>query len=234
MTIDVISEFYKGGRLLMPYIFIRTIGIFPTLLLSEILAQFNYAIKNKASDYLGFIFDLVRTCKVLNVDKNFLIEQLEYLKNLEFIEAHVIQLTDSLYIRVNNDKIILFKKEEERKNFSNNWDDGLLASVNPIHKKINFSESTLRIKHCFDTNSKNSKNIPILYYFLIENILTEYEQLRGDIFERFTDFDEFLYKYASRDDSNDAIIDFYFDLEKICRRDAEQQNTQIDEIPPDF
>ena len=234
MALDVISEFYKGGRLILPYIFVRKIGIIPTLILSEILAQFNYANKNKVDNYLGFIFDFVRTCKVLNIDKNLLFEQLQYLENLKFIEIYNILLPDSFYIRVYEDSIISFKKEEETKNFSNNWDDGLLASVNPIHKKVNFSESTIRIKHCFDINSRNPKTIPILYYLLLENLIKDYEQLYGDIFERYSDFDDFLYKYVSRDDSKDALYDFYWELKTLYINEKQRQNALTDEIPPDF
>ena len=142
MTASVYSDFCKGAKILVPYIFLQEIGFTASIMLSEILAEYNYARNHKVDDYLGFIFDVQRASKVLNINIETIVEQLKYLQELEFIIFYGIGLADSLYIRVNDDNILNFKKEHEAKNFNNNWDVGLLASVNPTHKADKFSEYT--------------------------------------------------------------------------------------------
>ncbi|MBQ8459873.1 hypothetical protein IJ541_07210 [bacterium] len=233
MTAKVYSEFCKGARILVPYIFLQEIGFTASIILSEILAEYNYASNNKVDDYLGFIFDVERASKVLNIAVETIVEQLEYLHELKFIIFDSIGLADSLYIRVYDDNILNFKKELEVKNFNNDWDAGLLASVNPIHKKVDFSESTLKIKHYFDTNAKNPKSIPMLEYLLLNYWVKCYENIDGNIFEVFSDMDDFIQQCATKDNSRNGIQEVTNQLEIAYRNLKKQQNELLDEIPPD-
>ena len=199
MTAKVYSEFCKGARILVPYIFLQEIGFTASIILSEILAEYNYASNHKVDDYLGFIFDVERASTVLKIDIEKIIEQLEYLHELKFIEFYDIGLSDSYYIVVNDDDILSFKTEQEEKKFCNNWDAGLLASVNPIHKNVDFSESTLKIKHYFDTNAKNPKSIPMLEYLLLNYWVKCYENIDGNIFEVFSDMDDLIQQCAAKE-----------------------------------
>ena len=234
MTASVYSDFCKGARILVPYIFLQEIGFTASIMLSEILAEYNYARNHKVSNYIGFIFDINRASKVLKIAAETIVEQLNYLEKLDFIEFYNIGLSDSYYVRVNDDNILNLKKEHEAKNFNNNWDVGLLASVNPTHKADKFSESTLKIKHRFDTHAKNSQSIPVLYYFLIDYYVKEYEQLRGNIFDRFSDINDFLQECATKYDCKDGIRKVYYMLQNVYSQTKKEQETFNDEIPPDF
>ena len=233
MTAKVYSEFCKGARILVPYIFLQEIGFTASIILSEILAEYNYASNHKVDDYLGFIFDVQRASKVLKIDIETIVEQLEYLHELKFIEFYDIGLLDSYYIVVNDDDILSFKTEQEAKKFCNNWDDGLLASVNPTHKKVDFSESTLKIKHYFDTYAKNPKSIPMLEYLLLNYWVKSYESIAGNIFEVFSDMDDFIQQCAAKDNSRDGIYEITSNLQSAYRNLKKQQDELFDEIPPD-
>lgn len=232
MTAKVYSEFCKGARILVPYIFLQEIGFTASIILSEILAEYNYASNHKVDDYLGFIFDVERASKVLNIAVETIVEQLEYLHELKFIIFDSIGLADSLYIRVYDDNILNFKKELEVKNFNNDWDAGLLASVNPIHKKVDFSESTLKIKHYFDTNAKNPKSIPMLEYLLLDYWVKCYENIGGNIFEVFSDMDDFIQQCAAKENSRDGIYKITSNLQSAYQK-LKKQDELFDEIPPD-
>ena len=233
MTAKVYSEFCKGARILVPYIFLQEIGFTASIILSEILAEYNYASNHKVDDYLGFIFDVERASTVLKIDIEKIIEQLEYLHELKFIEFYDIGLSDSYYIVVNDDDILSFKTEQEGKKFCNNWDAGLLASVNPIHKNVDFSESTLKIKHYFDTNAKNPKSIPMLEYLLLNYWVKCYENIDGNIFEVFSDMDDLIQQCAAKENSRDGIYKITSNLQSAYQNFKKPQDEFFDEIPPD-
>ena len=84
MTIEVYNYYKQGGFIMAPYTFIGQIGIDATIVLSEIIAEYNFARNKKVSDYLGFILNISRVCKVLNMEKQLLTDQLNYLQELNF------------------------------------------------------------------------------------------------------------------------------------------------------
>lgn len=233
MTAKVFSEFCKGGRLLLPYIFIREIGMDSTIMLSELLAEFNYASKYGFDDNVGFIFDIYRASKVLNADYNGIVSQLNYLQEIGFISIDEIGIEGSYYIQINEDNIISCKTNEERKNFCNSWDDGLLASLNPTHKEVNFSESTLKVKQYFDSKAKSPKSIPMLDYLLLDKLIKDYEQLFGDIFYYINGIEEFLENCTYENDSREGLSKFYNALDATFIKMKKKQESLRDEIPPD-
>ena len=233
MTIEVFSEFCKGGRLLLPYLFVREVGLNTTCVLSELLAEYNFARNNKVDNYLGFIFDVGRASKMLNADYDGIISQLNYLQEIGFIEIEEIGIEDSLYIIINDDKIISLKKEAEKKNFSNNWDDGLLASINPTHKEVDFSESTLEIKQYFNSHSKEPKSIPMLDYLLLNKLIKENEKIFGNIFSYISNMDSFLQKCAAEDNSRKGLDSLYYSLLGFFNNKKKELKPTFDEIPPD-
>ena len=234
MTIELYSVLSKGGFVMTSYTLMKALGTDLAVLTGEITSQFNYACNHKVSDYLGFIFDLDRACKILNWEPEYLIEQMKQLQELGFINIYGIGLPDSRYIRVNEDEIIAFKEKQEMKNFSHNWDDGLLASLNPTHKKYDFSESTLRIRHYFDTHAKNPNAIPMLEYLTLDSFIGYYEKLFGNIFDCIPDIENQLEKYALNDNIRMGFIDFSSFVQDACYAAKKAHKPVVDEIPPDF
>lgn len=233
MTAKVFSEFCKGGRLLLPYSFIRLFGTNTPAALSELLAEYNYAYINKVTYNSGFIFDLNRVCKILNANPEGLILQLNYLQEIGFISIDEIGIEGSYYIQINEDNIISCKTNEERKNFCNSWDEGLLASLNPTHKEVNFSESTLKVKQYFDSKAKSPKSIPMLDYLLLDKLIKDYEQLFGDIFYYINGIEEFLENCTYENDSREGLSKFYNALDTTFIKMKKKQESLRDEIPPD-
>ena len=125
------------------------------------------------------------------------------------------------------------KSMQEGKKFCNNWDAGLLASVNPIHKNVDFSESTLKIKHYFDTNAKNPKSIPMLEYLLLNYWVKCYENIDGNIFEVFSDMDDLIQQCAAKENSKDGIYKITSNLQSAYQNFKKPQDEFFDEIPPD-
>ena len=204
MTINMYKLYKEGGFNMLPHILSKTLGAVTTLVLSETVAQLNYADNNKLNYNSDFLCDLNRMANLLGLSEDELWEQLEKLENLKFIKVFNANIEDTSYIRVYQDNIINFKKEQEEKLHFGSWDDGLKRSQNPIHKTANFSDSTNFIKNFLDERLKDPESIPLAAYSYFNDVLNCFENKYGDI-RKFPDLLEILTNYVLDTQKNTSI-----------------------------
>ena len=195
MTINMYKLYKEGGFNMLPHILSKTLGAVTTLVLSETVAQLNYADNNKLNYNSDFLCDLNRMANLLGLSEDELWEQLEKLENLKFIKVFNANIEDTSYIRVYQDNIINFKKEQEEKLHFGSWDDGLKRSQNPIHKATNFSDSTNFIKNFLDERLKDPEAIPLIAYCYLDAVLIDFENEYGDI-KKLSDLLQALTNYV--------------------------------------
>ena len=164
-------------------------------ILSRFITELNYAQKNKLNYGSDFLCDLDKMANLLGLSKEDFQRHLEKLENLKFIKVFNSNIEDTSYIRVYQDNIIAFKKEQEDKLHFGSWDDGLKRSQNPIHKATNFSDSTNFIKNFLDERLKDPEAIPLIAYCYLDAVLIDFENEYGDI-KKLSDLLQALTNYV--------------------------------------
>lgn len=204
MSNSLYKEYSEGGYIMLPYILLKVLDAITITILSRFITELNYAQKNKLNFYDDFLCDLNKMANLLGLSKEEFQEHLKELKDLKFIEVFNSHIEDASYIRVYQDNIINFKKEQEEKLHYGSWDDGLKRSQNPIHKTANFSDSTNFIKNFLDERLKEPESIPLIMYCYLNAILIDFENQYGDI-RKFPDLLEILTNYVLDTQKNTSI-----------------------------
>lgn len=182
MALQIYSKLKEKGFIMTPYSAIRTLPENEAIVLMELLAELNHARNIDLNYGDDFLCDINRLSAILNIEWNLLLEILKGLQELGFIAIFDPNIEDTIYIRVKQDNIINYIETNDGNNFMN-WNDGLIISLNPINKGINFNQSTLRIKDYLDSYLQIPEAIPLIYYSYLNCVIEDYEKVFGDFFE---------------------------------------------------
>lgn len=168
-----LKEINCGGLLMLPYIMIRELGVPATATLSQIISEYNYAIKNNFSVEGSYLTDEKRMADYLGITKYELKQILDLLQSYELISWYESEIEDTLQIFVWSKNIKQFKfKLDEKYNYIK-WDTGLKQAQNPIHKANEFEESTLALKEHMERYYIT--DIPIVIYQRCNDFILDYE-----------------------------------------------------------
>lgn len=181
MTIKIYSHLRAKGFIMLPYGLIRTIGEIYAIVLMELLAELNYADNNYLNRDDDFLCNLGRLSEILNIKQDCLLEILQDLEKNNFIAVFSSDIEDIKYIRINQDNIINYIETNDKNGFMN-WDDGLKMSLNPTNKTLSFNESTQKIKDYLDNHLKTPNAIPLILYSFFNDVIKQYEECFGNIF----------------------------------------------------
>ena len=176
MGISIWKNLIKYGYLSLPYTTIQSLGILNAIVLMQILAEYNRAVRDKLNIGTCFLADFGRMSDYLNLDKNDLEETVVELHKLGLIHLFSSFIENTYVIRVQEDKIVKYIETFEQENQSDNWDCGLARTQNPINKKTNFSELTIQIKNKVDNFFNKINYLPIISYVYINDYIHKHEE----------------------------------------------------------
>lgn len=163
------------------------------IFLGHVIVSLNYAQKHNVAIDNDFLMDINRALTVLKFDIGDLDLSEQELSEAGFIECFDSDVEGCSYIRVNLNHIHqAIQTEKERRCFGS-WDDGLLYSLNPNGRKLNFCSTTLEIKQFLDEKLNNSGTVPLIYYSKIDEGIREYERLVSKLSDGF-DLYGYLFK----------------------------------------
>ena len=171
------SEYIKGGYWAIPMIIENSIGLRPTKLLTQLVSEFNFAIKHGYTYDNEFLTNYKRLYRCLNLTMDELNNLIQILAEHKFLDRFTCGIKDTWYIRLYPETILDFKKEQQEKLLFGKWDDGLTYSLNPTNQSLYFESTTLEIKNFIEQHTNNPNAIPIIYYtyfnFLVESYKNE-------------------------------------------------------------
>lgn len=213
MGLPIYSKLKQKGFIMLPYGLIRTMPTDKAIVLMELLAELNYARNNALSFGNDFLCDINRLSEVLNIELNYLLEMLEQLEELDLIAVFDSNIEDTKPIGINLNNIINYIETNDRNDFIN-WNDGLKASLNPINKRLNFNQSTLKIKDYLDSNLQIIDAIPLIYYSYLNSLIEDYETRFGNIFET-ANIQQWVQLIVEKGDVNNTTQDIEYRKEFI-------------------
>ena len=179
MTVDMWNEYKLNGIIMSPYTMVRSLGADKASVLSQVISEFNYAHNNNLNFYDDFLFSPQRMSSYLGLTQEQLLNKLNELEQLNFIQVFDSDIEDTKYMRVNQQEIINFKQKVEQENMYGSWDLGLKRSQNPIHKKTNFCQSAEQIKKYLDEHMQEPEKIPLVMYSYASSAIEDFEEKTG-------------------------------------------------------
>lgn len=204
MGLPIYNKLKEKGFIMAPYGLIRTTSETIVIVLMELLAELNYAQNNGLNFGNDFLCNINRLSEVLNIELSYLLEILKELQELDFIVAIDSDIEDTKCITVKLNNIINYIETNDRNNFIN-WNDGLKISLNPINERLNFNQSTLKIKDYLDSNLQILDAIPLIYYLYLNRVIENYENHFGNIFEDINVFELIQEAALSKNSDSDSI-----------------------------
>lgn len=204
MGLPIYNKLKEKGFIMAPYGLIRTTTETIAIVLMELLAELNYAQNNGLNFGNDFLCNINRLSEVLNIELSYLLEILKELQELDFIVAIDSDIEDTKCITVKLNNIINYIETNDRNNFIN-WNDGLKISLNPINERLNFNQSTLKIKDYLDSNLQILDAIPLIYYLYLNRVIENYENHFGNIFEDINVFELIQEAALSKNSDSDSI-----------------------------
>ncbi len=176
MSVNLWKKLIKNGALTLPYTLIRLLGVFDASVLMQILAEYNRACRDHLNLGEFVLVDYNRMSDYLNMDYDDLIESVKILQKYDFIVSYYSGIDNTHLIRVKNDIIEEYVEKYEIQNQLDTWDCGLARTQNPINRKNNFSELTLRIKSYVDEYFNKIDYLPLITYSVINEYIKNYEE----------------------------------------------------------
>ena len=220
MAIEIFNEIKTGGFVILPYDLLQCLEADDLVVLWQIIAELNNAEKNNLNLFNDILCDTERMAKYLGIDIEYLNSILENLQEQKFIVCFDSHIENTIYIRVNTDEIINFKKTANAKKGFINWDDGLNISQNPLHKKNCFNQSTLNIKKFIESHIKNIETVPLVAYSYLHDCIKSYENKYGEITSSINNLDKYLLDMVSKPDFNRYdVMDLSDAISRLSEKD---------------
>ena len=183
MAIDLFKYLYKRGKSMISYSLARAIGIEAANVKSEFAVQYNRACSLNLNYGCTFLCNLDRMSAILGIERDFLDEIIEDLKELKFIDTCTSDIEDITFVFFYQNNIISYLQDYEYNDPFIDWDAGLKDSLSAKGKKLNFCESTLKIRQYLDMCLNDSNCIPLVHYSYFDAVVKEYEKRFGNILE---------------------------------------------------
>lgn len=231
MTIDMWNDFKAGGHIMLSYTFARSLNIKTAVVLSEIVAEFNKAYNNDLNSFDEFLCSPTRMSNYLGFSIEEINIAFDELEEIGFISVYESYIEDTICIGVHQDEIINFKNKKEKENLYGNWDDGLVSSLNPVHKANYFSDSTNKIRDFIESHTKQPQNIPIISYSCLDSIIKDYETESKNNILSMADIKDYLYNMVSKEKFNKYDFDIF--IRDVNNLISQKENYICDEIPMD-
>jgi len=179
MTVEIFNITKIGGFIITAYTFAMSLGALKASILGQIFSEFNYAHNNNLTFYDDFLFSPKRMSSYLGLTESALIQELNLLEEIGFINIFDSDIEDTMYMRVNQQEIINFKNNVDNKYMYGKWNDGLLRSQNPIHKQTHFCNSVEQIKNYLYEHMREPEKIPLVMYSYASSVIEDYEEKTG-------------------------------------------------------
>ena len=176
---SLFSELKKGGFIMLPYNVIKLLGVRTASVLCQIVAEHNYAKKNRLNLNDDFLFSPSRMASYLCMGQEDLEKIFDELETFGFIDVYDSDIADTMYMRVYPQAIINFKQDVEQGQLMGTWDLGLKRSQNPIHKPTHFCPSLESIKEYLDEHMAEPEIIPLIEYSYANAVIMQFEEKTG-------------------------------------------------------
>ena len=179
MTVEIFNVLKTGGFIITAYTFSASLGVLKASILGQIISEFNHAQNNNLAYGNDFLFSPKRMSRYLGLTEDVLIKELYALAEINLIEVYESYISDTMYMRVNQQEIINFKTKVETEYMLGAWNDGLLRCQNPIHKPTKFCNSVEQIKQYLYDNMAEPDKIPLVLYSYASDVIEGFENKTG-------------------------------------------------------
>ena len=150
MTIKIWKKYVESGYITLSYSFLRSLGETNSIVLAQILAEYNHAHNNGLSVFNSFLTSTKRIAAYLGMEEKALDKALGRLNQLGlifYLESYIEGLS---LISVIEDNIIEYKLNAEAQYMFADWDTGLLRLQNPTNDLEEFCCASQLLKEFID------------------------------------------------------------------------------------
>lgn len=175
MSNQLYNSLKEGGFVMAPYSLIRTLGATGTIILCELIAEYNYALKKGVNYNDSILVDLVRLRTIFCLDEPEVDLILAGLEEYELIRIYSTKIQNIKFITLDIENIKTFQKEALLGKYAGAWDNGLIESLNPpFGYSDGYRNSTVNIKNLIDI-LYSLEAVPTIYYELLNDEIIKYE-----------------------------------------------------------
>lgn len=175
MSNQLYNTIKEGGFVMAPYSLIRTLGPTETIILCELIAEHNYALKKGVNYNDSILVDLVRLRTIFCLDEPEVDLILAGLEEYKLIRIYSTKIQNIKFITLEIENIKTFQKDVLLDKYAGAWDNGLIESLNPsIGYSDGYSSSTVNVKILID-RLYSLEAVPTIYYELLNDEIIKYE-----------------------------------------------------------
>lgn len=175
MTIKIWKEFTQKGYITVPYTFTKSIGAINSIVLGQIISEYNHANNKKFAYKNYFLSNIKRFGQHVGIEENLLFEAFEYLCSLNFINFYNTCIENTVLFCIYEDNIIEFKSDKENEYYQP-WDYGLIQCQNPQSKIKKLSSAIFYLQSLIDELLGEVNALPAVFYVCCYELIIKHEQ----------------------------------------------------------